>query len=137
MASVALPIVLFAGLTVVSQIVSPARGQSLLPSLPSIATRALPQGGSVETYADPGRVGVNQFHLIFSAPPSVLASIHPRVIASPLGGTPVPLRQLRVSEGHFSEVLVVGGPGPWRFRVTTPYGRSTVSFTVPVTFPSG
>ena len=66
-ASVALPVVLFAGLTLVSQLVSPARGQSLLPDLPSISTRALPQGGSVETYVEPGRAGVNQFHRLINA----------------------------------------------------------------------
>jgi len=122
---------------VVSQIVSPARGQSLLPDLPSIATRALPQGGSVETYADPGRVGVNQFHLIFSGPPSVLSSVRPLVTAAPAGGARVPLRQLTVGAGHFSEIVVVGAAGPWHFRVTTPYGRSTLTFTVTVVFPSG
>jgi heavy metal translocating P-type ATPase len=133
--SVALPIVLFAGLTVVSQIISPARGQSLLPDLPSIATRALPQGGSVETYVEPGRPGVNQFHLIFSGSPDDLATVHPVVTAAPDGGTPRLLRQLTVSPGHFSEIVVLT-PGPWRFAVTTPYGTTgTVSFTVSLSIP--
>ncbi len=64
--SVLLPIVLFASLTVVSEVVSPARGQSLLPELPSITTVALPHGGSAEMYLDPGTTGINQFHIIFS-----------------------------------------------------------------------
>ena len=34
-----LPVVLFAVITVVSQIVSPARGQSFLPELPGISVR--------------------------------------------------------------------------------------------------
>jgi heavy metal translocating P-type ATPase len=134
--SVALPLVLFAGLTVVSQIVSPARGQSLLPDLPSIATRALPQGGSVETYLDPGRSGVNQFHLIFSGDASDVANIRPVVRAAPAGGSPATLRQITVGSGHFSEVVVLT-PGPWRFDVTTPYGRRTLSFTVRVSVPQG
>jgi heavy metal translocating P-type ATPase len=134
--SVALPVVLFAGLTVVSQIVSPARGQSLLPDLPSIATRALPGGGSVESYVEPGRPGVNQFHLIFSGSPSDLATVHPVVTAAPDGGTPTTLRQITVSAGHFSEVVVLT-PGPWRFAVTTPYGTRTLSFTVPISVPKG
>ncbi len=133
-AAVALPIVLFAGLTAVSQIVSPARGQSLLPDLPSIATQALPQGGSVETYVDPGRPGVNQFHLIFSGSRSNLATVRPSVTATPAGGAPRLLRQLTVGPGHFSEIVVLT-PGPWTFAVTTPYGTRTVSFTVPVTVP--
>ena len=126
--------VLFAGLTLVTQLVSPARGQSLLPDLPSIATRALPNGGSVETYVEPGGVGVNQFHLIFSGDPPDLATVHPVVTAAPEGGTPRPLRQLTVSPGHFSEVVVLT-PGPWRFAVTTPYGTRPLSFTVSLSVP--
>ncbi len=131
MASVVLPIVLFAGLTVVSQILSPARGQSLLPDLPSIATHVLPDGGSAETYVEPGRIGVNQFHVIFSGPPSDLATVHPEVTAASAGGTPRLLRQLTVSPGHFSEIVVLT-PGTWRFTVTTPFGAHPVSFTTSV-----
>jgi heavy metal translocating P-type ATPase len=127
--SVALPIVLFAGLTVVSQLVSPARGQSLLPALPSITTTALPAGGSVETYFDPGTPGVNQFHLIFSGPVGAVGSTHPEVTASQNGGPGLFLRQLRVSTGHFSDIVVLA-PGRWAFNVTSPFGRRTVSFTI-------
>ncbi len=134
-ASVALPVLLFASITVVSQIVSPARGQSLLPDLPSIATRSLPDGGSVETYVEPGRPGVNQFHLLFSVSPGVLDSLHPVVTAAPRGGTPRPLRQLTVSPGHFSDVVVLT-PGTWQFFVRTPYGAQTLSFTVRLSIPS-
>ena len=83
--SVVLAVILFAGLTVVSQVLSPARGQSLLPTLPSITTTALPEGGSVESYLDPGGVGVNQFHLIFSGTPAQLATVDPRVTAGTAG----------------------------------------------------
>ncbi len=130
--SVALPVVLFAGLTVCSQLISPARGQSLLPDLPSIATHPLPRGGSAETYLLPGRVGVNQFHLIFSGDAADLATVDPVVTAAPVGGTPHLLRQLTVSPGHFSEVVVLTA-GTWRFDVTTPYGGHTVSFSASVT----
>ncbi len=133
--SVALPILLFATITVVSQIVSPARGQSLLPDLPSIATRLLPAGGSVETYVEPGRPGVNQFHLLFSGSPADLESVHPVVTAAPMGGAPRPLRQLTVSPGHFSEVAILA-PGTWLFHVKTPYGSRTLSFTVRLSIPS-
>ncbi|MGB7052898.1 MAG: HAD-IC family P-type ATPase, partial [Acidimicrobiales bacterium] len=127
--SVALPIVLFAGLTVVSQLVSPARGQSLLPALPSITTTALPGSGSVETYFDPGTPGVNQFHIIFSGPAGAVASTHPQVTASQNGGPGLFLRQLRVSTGHFSDIVVLA-PGRWAFEVTSPFGHRTVSFTI-------
>jgi heavy metal translocating P-type ATPase len=132
--SVALPIVLFAGLTVASQVVSPARGQSLLPTLPSITTVALPAGGSVETYLDPGGTGVNQFHLIFSGTPTQLASVRPDVTASLDGGPPQVLRQLRVGAGHFSEIVVLT-PGHWGFHTVARFGDTPVSFTVTRTIP--
>ncbi len=127
--SVALPVLLFASLTVVSQVLSPARGQSLLPTLPSITTISLPRGASVETYFEPGGVGVNQLHLIFSGTPSQVASTHPLVTAAPMGGSPEPLRQLTVGPGHFTEILVLT-PGTWHFRVVTPLGpiRATATF---------
>ena len=126
--SVLLPVVLFAGLTVVSQVVSPARGQSLLPELPSIVVTQLPDGGSVESYFDPGGVGVNQWHLIFSGTPGQLATVHPLVVAGPQGTPLQTLRQLDVSSGHFSEIVVLS-PGTWHFVVTTRFGSKTVTFS--------
>jgi len=127
--SVALPIVLFAGLTLVSQAVSPARGQSLLPGLPALTVVALPDGGSVETYFEPGGPGVNQFHLIFSGSEEDVASTAPLVKASINDGPFQNLRQLRVSTGHFTDFVVLS-PGRWRFRVATSFGSSTVGFTI-------
>src|SRR5580658_809891 len=61
----ALPVVLFAGATVIGQVVSPARGQSLLPSLPvPISNIALADGGGAEVYLYPDHPGVNQLHVI-------------------------------------------------------------------------
>jgi hypothetical protein len=120
--------VLFAGLTVVSQVVSPARGQSLLPDLPSIVATPLPDGGSVESYVDPGGVGVNQWHLIFSGTPKQLATVHPLVVAGPQGSPLTTLRQLTVSPGHFSEIVVLTA-GRWHFVVTTRFGSRTVTFS--------
>jgi len=126
--SVLLPLVLFAGLTVVSQIVSPARGQALLPQLPSIVTTPLPDGGSVESYFDPGTVGVNQWHLVFSGTPDQLATVHPLVVAGPLGAPLTTLRQLDFGPGHFSDIVVLS-PGTWHFVVTTRFGSKTVTFS--------
>ena len=120
--------------TAVSQVVSPARGQSLLPDLPSITTVALPDGGSVEVYLDPGSAGVNQLHLIFAGSPSQLATVLPRVTGSVDGGTPEALRQLRVSTGHFSDIVDLT-PGRWRFDVSTGFGDRTVSFDYQRTVP--
>ena len=131
-ASVMLPIVLFAGLVLASQAVSPARGESLLPTLPSLTIVDLPHGGSVETYFAPGGPGINQWHLIFSGTPDQLDSVSPTVTASRDGGTPQRLRQLRVETGHYSEIVELT-PGTWRFHVTTPFGDTPVSFTVTTT----
>jgi len=127
--SVLLPVVLFAGLTVVSQAVSPARGQSLLPTLPSLTITTLPAGGSVESYFEPGGVGVNQWHLIFDGTPAQLASTHPLVQAGPDGAPLQTLRQLTVSQGHYTDFVVLT-PGNWRFVVTTRFGTGTARFTV-------
>ena len=126
--SVLLPVVLFAGLTVVSQVVSPAKGQALLPQLPSVVTTQLPDGGSVESYFEPGGIGVNQWHLVFSGTPAQLATVHPLVVAGPVGSQLQTLRQLTVSPGHFTDFVVLS-PGTWHFVVTTPFGPRTVSFS--------
>ncbi len=127
--SVALPIVLFAGLTVVSQVLSPARGQPLLPTLPSITTVALPHGGSVESYLEPGGVGVNRFHLIFSGTPTQLARVDPLTTAQAPGSPARVLRQLVVGPGHFTDIVVLS-PGHWLFHVTARFGGTPVSFVV-------
>jgi heavy metal translocating P-type ATPase len=132
--SVVLPIILFAGLTVVSQVVSPARGQSLLPELPSITTVTLPHGGSVESYLDPGGIGVNRFHLIFSGTPTQLARVDPLVTRSLNGGPALVMRQLKVSPGHFTDFVVIS-PGRWVFRTTAGFGDTPVSFTISRTVP--
>ena len=127
--SVLLPVVLFAGLTLVSQAVSPARGQSLLPSVPSLTVSELPGGGSVESYFEPGGVGVNQWHLIFDGTPAQVASVHPTAQAAPEGAPLQTLRQLTVSPGHVTEFVVLT-PGHWRFVVSTPFGHTTAHVTV-------
>ncbi|MGA2835343.1 MAG: cation-translocating P-type ATPase [Acidimicrobiales bacterium] len=132
--SVLLPVVLFAGLTVVSQVVSPARGESLLPELPSLTNTQLPDGGSLESYFDPGSAGVNQWHLIFYGTPAQVASTHPRVVAGPVGTPPEALRQLTVGPGHFTEIVVLT-PGRWRFQVTSRFGTRTVSLSFHDTVP--
>jgi heavy metal translocating P-type ATPase len=132
--SVVLPIVLFAGLVGVSQAVSPARGQSLLPTLPSITTVGLPEGGSLEAYLEPGGIGVNRLHLIFSGSPTQLAGIRPEVTASLDGGPARVLRQLKVSTGHFTDFVVLS-PGVWRFHGVGAFGRSPITFTLSRSVP--
>ena len=88
----------------------------------------MPDGGSVESYFDPGGVGVNQWHLIFSGTPAQLATVHPLVVAGPEGSRLQTLRQLTVSSGHVTDFVVLS-PGTWRFVVTTRFGSRTISFS--------
>ena len=132
--SVLLPVVLFASLTVISEVVSPARGQSLLPELPSITTVALPHGGSVEMYLDPGTTGVNQFHIIFSGSEADLAAVKPLVVARVAGGAPQNLRQLRVAAGHYTDFVLLQ-PGRSTFHVVATFGGTPVSFDFSRTLP--
>ena len=132
--SVLLPVILFATLTVVSEAVSPARGQSLLPELPSITTVALPRGGSVEMYLDPGTVGINQFHIIFSGSQEDLATVKPLVTASVGGGALQNLRQLRVSAGHYTDFVLLQ-PGRATFHVVAKFGGTPVSLDFSRTLP--
>jgi len=132
--SVLLPVVLFASLTVISEVVSPARGQSLLPELPSITTVALPHGGSAEMYLDPGTVGVNQFHIIFSGSEADVATVNPLVVASVAGGAPQNLRQLRVAAGHYTDFVLLPS-GRSTFHVMARFGSTPVSFDFSRTLP--
>ena len=132
--SVLLPVVLFASLTVISETVSPARGQSILPELPSITTLALPHGGSVEMYLDPGTTGVNQFHIIFSGSEPDLAAVRPLVTARVAGGSPQTLRQLRVAVGHYTDFVLLQ-PGRSTFHVVATFGGTPVSFDFSRTLP--
>ena len=123
-AAVALPVLLFAGVTVGAQLVSPARGQSLLPTLPDIIEVPLSTGGQAELYLVPGSPGPNELHLILPSVPSV----PPRVTASNDGGAPQRLRQFALSPGHYVDLVIVA-PGTWHFSVTTSLRHRPVSFS--------
>ena len=132
--SVLLPVVLFASLTVMSEAVSPARGQSLLPELPSITTVALPHGGSVEMYLDPGTTGVNQFHIIFSGSGPDLATVKPLVTASVAGARPRPSGSCACAAGHYTDFVVLQR-GRSTFHVVATFGGTPVSFVFSRTLP--
>lgn len=127
--SVLLPVVLFAALTVVSQALSPARGQPLLPVLPDVTTVALPDGGSAQSYLSPGTAGVNQFHLFLSGPAGDLRTANPQVTVEKTGAAPELRPAIRLSPGHFTSVAVLT-PGTWRFHVTGLVAGRAFSFTV-------
>jgi hypothetical protein len=128
---VAIPVVLFAGATVIGQVVSPARGQSLLPALPvPISNISLAGGASAEVYLYPGHPGANQLHVILNGLTTTEASSSSvRITAARPGSAPQPLRQLRLDPGHFVAYPTLGR-GTWRFSVTATIGARTASFGV-------
>jgi soluble P-type ATPase len=127
--SVLAPVAVFAGLTLLSQTVSPAHGESLLPTLPSLHIVEMRGGGTVETYFEPGGAGLNQWHLIFYGSQAELASTQPVVEARLDGGAAEVLRQARLGPGHFTEFVDLT-PGRWQFRVETFFGTRSIDLTV-------
>ncbi len=127
--SVLVPVALFAALTGVSQALSPARGQPLLPVLPSVTTVSLPDGGSAQAYLSPGTAGVNQFHLIFTGDAGDVRTMKSLVTVGENGGTPEPRPLLRLGPGHVSAVVVLTA-GTWGFHVHATFARRPVSFVV-------
>jgi hypothetical protein len=126
---VTIPVVLFAGITVGAQVVSPARGQSLLPTLPDISVVALPHGASAQVYLEPGRPGVNQFHVIVTDQNGAPLTARPVVRATRRGGGAIPLRMARLSPGHYLSVTVLRS-GTWRFDIEAPTGSGIDRFSI-------
>ncbi len=115
--SVVVPALLFAGLIVASEAVSPARGQSLLPVLPTISTLPLKTGGTTQLYLNPGTQGVNEFH-VFLYPTQGRAVIDEvEVTAVHRGSPPQYLRHLRVAYNHYVNYAVLTA-GSWTFHVS-------------------
>ena len=125
--SLAVPVTVFAGATVAAQAVSPAKGQPLLPSLPSITTVALAHGGSAEFYLEPGRPGINQLHLILTGPWA--SGPRPDLAASRNGSTPRPERLARIAPGHYFSVANLPS-GDWRFAVSATLHRRHANFAI-------
>ena len=124
-AAVALPVLLFAVATVGAQLVSPAKGQSLLPTLPDIVEVSLATGGQAEVYLSPGSPGPNELHLVL---PSVPTSA-PVVTASVDGGAPQRLRGYALSPAHYVDVVILT-PGSWHFSFTMRLDHRPVAFEV-------
>ena len=125
--SVALPVVLFAALTVAGQAVSPARGQPLLPELPAISTVSLALGGNAEVYLNPGAPGLNELHVFIHPPRARTAIGAVEVTAAPGDRPPQLLRHLRIASNHYvSYVLLTSGK--WIFHVSARLGGRIESF---------
>lgn len=128
--SVLVPVLLFAGLTVGAEAVSPSRGQPLLPVLYDITTVPLPHGVSAEVYLQSSAAGVNQFHVIYEGVPATPGALgRPTVTAERTGSAPMPLRLIAVSAHHYTSYAVFA-PGTWHFVVSGTVEGRTRTFTV-------
>ncbi len=127
--SVALPILLFAGTTVIAQTLSPARGEPLLAALPGVTQTPLAGGGVAET-AVTEQGGVTTAHLYFYAAPGgpEVAAAEPELTAT-LGTQVRPLHPVRAGVGHFV-VYTVLPPGPWTPHVQDTVGGRAAAFAV-------
>ena len=85
-------------------------------------------------YLDPGTVGINQFHIIFSGSEEDLATVRPLVVASVAGGAPQNLRQLRLAAGHYTDFVLLQ-PGRSTFHVVAKFGGTPVSLDFSKTLP--
>ena len=92
----------------------PAKGQSLLPTLPDIVeVPVVDRRAAHEVYLSPGSPGPNELHLILPSVPSPPPSDRFRD-----GGAPQRLRQFTLSPAHYVDFVVLA-PGTWHFSVTT------------------
>jgi heavy metal translocating P-type ATPase len=127
--SVAVPVLLFAGATVIGEVVSPARGQPLLPTLPSIVDVSLPGGSVAEVYLNSENAGVNAFHLLVARGGNSVPASDVRVTGIHTGAAPDSIRLALLSTGHFIGYTVLT-PGTWHFAVTGTVEGHHVAFSV-------
>jgi heavy metal translocating P-type ATPase len=128
-ASVAVPVALFAGATVVAQTVSPSRGQSLLPTLPSITDVTLPHGVGAEVYLRTSQAGANELHLIFTRPAGSTTTVtHPGVVARHDAVTTT-MGLVRLDPLHYTGFAVLDA-GTWRFAVSVVVDGRPRTFSV-------
>jgi len=127
--SIALPVLLFGGATVIGQVVSPARGQPLLPSLPSITDVQVGNGVVAEVYLASGNAGVNAFHVVFVSGSNAVPANGVRATGSRDGGAPTSIRLATLSAGHYVGYSVFAA-GTWVFTVHSVVGGRSVAFSV-------
>ncbi len=131
--SVAVPVVVFAAATGIGQVVSPARGQSLLGTVVTPIRIAIGHGDEADVYFGSARAGVNQFHLVLVLSGGQRVDGPPEVWASTPHTAPQLVRQLALSPEHY-EGFVNLSPGSWTFRVRVALGGKQVSFRITRTF---
>ncbi len=127
--AVAIPVFLFAGATFAGQAISPARGQSLLPTLAYISDVNLAGGSVAEVYLDPGSPGVNAFHLIFLRNGNGVPVESAELTGSRNQAQTLQMRLVELSKGHYASYGVLSS-GKWRFFVAAVVAGHQVSFSI-------
>jgi hypothetical protein len=112
-----------------SEAVSPARGQTLLPALPTVTTVGMGAEGSAQLYLNPSTPGLNQLHLFIypTRPRAPVTGV--RVTAGRPGGRPQLVRSVRIASHHYIQYVLLG-PGTWRFHVALRVGGRRESFAI-------
>ena len=114
--SVALPVVLFASVTVVGEAISPAHGESLLPVLPYITNVSLPGAASAEVYLAPAVQGPNTLHIFTTTPLDIQGPTAAAVRATRSGGVSATVHQVFIATGHYEEHMTLTA-GVWTFHI--------------------
>ncbi len=90
---------------------------SKAPGQPAVYTITLAGGGTLQSYADPGRSGRNQVHFTFFGADGNEQPVGKiEATARPLSGDPVRLKVLRLGAGHFAANTDLTA-GRWTFAV--------------------
>lgn len=132
--STALPVVLFAALIIASETVSPARGQALLPELPTITTVGFGTQGSAQLYLNPSSPGLNELHLFIYPTRASDPITGVRVTQARPGATPQTVRSVRLASNHYVQYVLLS-PGTWHFHITMRVAGRTESFGISRVIP--
>jgi len=101
---------------------------SRVPGQPTVYTITLAGGGTLQSYADPGRSGRNQVHFTFFGADGTEQPVGKiEATARPPSGDPVRLKVLRLGAGHFAANTDLTA-GRWTFAVDAePRGGAVAS----------
>ncbi|HSS11963.1 MAG TPA: copper resistance protein CopC [Acidimicrobiales bacterium] len=99
------------------------------PGVPTLYTLELAGGASIQTYLDPGRAGLNEFHVTFIGADGQELPMSALTVTATPGGT-LTVRRLD-PVGHFVADLNAALKGQYRFDVT---GMTQTGNTLPGTF---
>ncbi len=98
---------------------------SEVPGQPTLYTIKLPTGGTLQTYVDPGKAGVNQVHFTFFKPngsEQPIRSATATAVAPSQREAPLPLT--RFDPGHFiANTTLIDGRWTFKVKAVTTDGR--------------